>query len=121
MVAPQAPHIERPDPDPVPLKPSKPKVAGAWLVDLTNNRRYDLCQGNTLIGRSDKNDIVVKDPAMSRDHAQIRESHGHFTLYDMGSKTGTQLNGRKMRDRQVLQNGDEITLGDTMLKFVSSD
>lgn len=103
-----------------PPKPAKPTVQYAWLVDLSNNRRFDLCEGTTYIGRSaEKTDIVLTDPAVSRLHAQIREAHGHFTLSDLDSSSGTLLNGRRIRVPQVLQNGDRITLGDTVLQFVT--
>ena len=108
----------RPAPPP---KPSRPAVQYAWLVDITNNRRFDLFEGTTRIGRDSESDIMLSDPAVSRPHAQIRETHGHFTLTDMGSSSGTLLNGKKLRSPLVLQNGDEITLGDTVLRFVSSN
>jgi hypothetical protein len=110
----------RPQPPPAPVRPKKRAVGYAWLMDLTNNRRNDLYEDTTTIGRSSDNDIYLTDQAVSRNHAQIRESHGHFTLSDVGSRTGTLLNGRKIRASQVLQNNDEITLGDTVLRFVSS-
>jgi hypothetical protein len=102
-------------------RPHRAPVVDAWLVDRANNRRYDLYPGSTHIGRkSDGNDHMLADPAVSKEHIQIKEAHGHFTLYDLGSKTGTLLNGRKLRAPQVLQDGDEITIGDTVLKFISS-
>jgi len=103
-----------------PPKPSCPKLSYAWLIDTANNRQYDLCQDTTRIGRGDDLDIVIKDPAISRSHASIREAYGHCTLSDIGAKSGILLNDRKLRGPQVLQNGDEITLGDTILRFVSS-
>jgi hypothetical protein len=103
-----------------PMKPSKPTLQFAWLMDLTNNRRYDVCEGITQIGRSADNDIYLTDQSVSRRHVQIRETQGHCTLSDLGSKSGTLLNGQKLRNPRVLQNGDEIMLGDTVLKFVSS-
>jgi len=101
-----------------PLPPTKPVVSFAWLVDSQNNRRYDLCEDSTLLGRGKDNDIMLADPAAGRQHARIRETNGHFTLYDLGSSNGTFLNGKKLRAPQVLQNGDLISLGDTNLKFV---
>lgn len=98
----------------------RPTINYAWLVDVSNdNRRYDLYEGTTRIGRDNESDVVLKDPSVSRPHAQIRESHGHFTLTDMGSSSGTLLNGKKLRTPLVLQNGDEITLGDTVLRFIT--
>jgi FHA domain len=106
---------------PIPQKPSRPALQYAWLVDMTNNRRYDLHENTTRIGRSGECDIMLTDQAVSRLHAQIRESSGHFTLSDLDSSSGTLLNGKKLRSPLVLQNGDEITVGDTVLRFVSSN
>lgn len=114
--APGAPSTARPH---VP-KPEKPKVSNAWLVDLSNGHRHDLCQGNTRIGRSPENDIILGDQSVSRLHAQIREMKGICTLSDLNSKSGTLLNGKPVRHPQVLENGDKITLGDTVLQFVSA-
>lgn len=98
-------------------RPARQK-AGAWLVDTANNRRYDLLIGDTRLGRkSEANDVVLADPATSKEHALIREVNGHFTLYDRGSRTGTTVNGKRLRGPLMLEDGDEITLGDTTLKF----
>lgn len=105
---------------PAPRKPAKRTVQSAWLVDQENNRRYDLCVDATLIGRLAENDIMLADPAVSKRHAQIREAHGHFTISDLGSASGTYVNGKKLHAPLVLQSSDEITLGDTQLKFISS-
>ena len=109
-----------PAPPPPPPGHGKPAVSYAWLVDEAHNRRYDLYEGVTRIGRGNENEIMLTDPAVSRNHAQIREAHGHFTLSDMSSRTGTLLNGKKLSQPFVLQSGDEIVLGDSVLRFVSS-
>jgi len=94
----------------------------AWLVDTVNNRRYDLLVGDTRVGRkSDVNDVVLGDPTVGREHCLIREANGHFTLYDRGSHSGTFVNGKRLRGPLMLENGDEITLGDVALRFVSSN
>ncbi|MEW5870558.1 MAG: FHA domain-containing protein [Chloroflexota bacterium] len=103
-----------------PTRPAKPVIQYAWLVDMTNNRRYDLCEDTTRIGRGSDNDIVISDPAISRIHSQIREINGHCTLSDLDSRTGTLLNGKRIRTPQALQNGDKITIGDTVLQFVTA-
>jgi hypothetical protein len=103
-----------------PVRSHRKAVQYAWLMDLTHNHRYDLFEDITSIGRAGDNDIYLPDQAVSRKHAQIREFSGHFTLSDIGSSTGTLLNGKKIRAPQVLQNGDEVVLGDTVLKFVTS-
>jgi hypothetical protein len=107
-------------PPPPPPPPAKPK-ASAWLVDEGANRTYQLNQGDTRVGRGRQaNDLVFVDKAVSREHLLIREEHGHFTLYDRGSKTGTHVNGRRMDSPLLLAHDDVIEIGDTRLRFITS-
>lgn len=109
-----------PQPRPEPVAPSRRKVSNAWLVDRSKNHQHPLFEGMTKIGRSDA-DIVINDAAMSRPHAAIKQDRGRFILSDIGSSYGTFLNGNKLDTPQVLEDGDEITLGNTVLIFKSTD
>ena len=62
------------------------------------------------IGRSLSNDFVVKDPRVSKRHAQIRHDNGILYLEDLQSAWGTSVNGKKIRTI-VLQDGDELRFG----------
>lgn len=110
-----------PAPQAPPPRANRVKIGYAWLVDESHNRRYDLFQGVTRIGRSAENDIVLADKAVSRKgHAQISESSGHFRLSDIGGKSSVLLNERSLGQPAILQNSDKITVGDTVLVFVTS-
>jgi len=114
--------IPSPPPSPPPVREEarpKPK-AQAWLVG--NGRNYQLNQGETTIGRHSTNDIqLTGDPTIGRQHAKIVEQNGHFRLYDLGSKNGTRVNGRLIRQPIELEHGDEIQFGDsTILRLVTS-
>jgi hypothetical protein len=72
----------------------------------------------TNLGRdAQRNEIVLDDPAASREHARIKLENGQFVLYDLASSGGTQVNGANIV-RQPLANGDAIQIGDTQLAFV---
>ena len=74
-------------------------------------------QGVTL-GRSRQCDVVLNDPNVSRQHAEIRPRWrllGAST--DLGSTNGSQLNGRRIDGPEVLQPGDEIELGASVITF----
>ena len=101
-------------------KPSKPKLNYAWFVDLTHNHQLPLYEGTTTIGRSSRNDVVVDDDAISKEHIKIVESNGHCTIIDVGSKFGSLVNGKRLRAQRTLQNEDEVVLGDTKLKFITT-
>ncbi len=54
--------------------------------------------GNITIGRSDKNDIVLTEPRVSRKHAVIEwlEPTDVYVICDTGSSNGTYLNNNKL-------------------------
>ena len=48
-------------------------------------------------------DIVLDDPNVSRQHAEIRPRGGSWVLTDLGSTNGSRLNGRRIDGSEVLQ------------------
>jgi D-serine deaminase-like pyridoxal phosphate-dependent protein len=72
--------------------------------------------GTATIGRLPECEVVVHDPGASRRHAQLREQQGTWTLTDLGSTNGTQLNGQTVQQRAMVD-GDRITIGTTVLEF----
>jgi pSer/pThr/pTyr-binding forkhead associated (FHA) protein len=63
------------------------------------------------VGRDPGNDIVLRDPKVSRHHAEIVFERGFFVLHDLASANGTYVNGKRVRSQITLQSGDEIRLG----------
>ncbi len=76
----------------------------------------DLQTGSNTIGRQSTNSIPVKDSTLSRLHCEILLEGRTATLVDKGSRNGTLLNGRKVAT-QVLNPGDKISIGATLLWF----
>src|SRR5439155_18843305 len=62
------------------------------------------------IGRDPGCDVVVPGGRVSRHHARIELLGGPHRLTDLDSVNGTQVSGRKVRSRVVLEPGDEIQL-----------
>ena len=77
---------------------------------------WELAQPVTLIGRSRRCDVVLGDPNVSRQHAEVRRDGERFVLRDLGSTNGTRVNGREVR-QAVLRHGDRIELATTELRF----
>jgi len=73
------------------------------------------------IGRNNDNDIVIKDPYVSNQHAKIILDEEYFFLEDSDSANGTYFNGDRLADAVKLKNGDRIRLGQVEFLFVSSD
>ena len=72
--------------------------------------------GTATIGRLPECEVVVHDPGASRRHAQIRGQGDAWTVTDLGSTNGTQVNGQTMQQRS-LATGDRITIGTTVIEF----
>lgn len=89
----------------------------ARLIDRKTRREHELSSMRMLIGRESTNDIVVRDPNVSRTHAELRLEHGSsWVLTDLGSTNGTFVNGREIT-AQTLRDGDRIDIGVTSLLF----
>lgn len=63
------------------------------------------------IGRGNQNDIILRDPYVSKKHLKIVEDEGKYFLEDLKSANGTYLNNQKVLDVTMLKNGDRIKLG----------
>jgi hypothetical protein len=73
------------------------------------------------IGRGYDNDFIVADPHASANHCVIRVHEQGFIIEDLASENGTIINGKnKIVGQTVLHSGDELTIGRTRLRFVSS-
>jgi hypothetical protein len=68
------------------------------------------------MGRADSNTICLKDAKVSRQHAQIQQHGKQYIVVDLSSSNGTFVNGEKIEEH-VLQNNDEIQIGDYILQF----
>ena len=69
------------------------------------------------IGRSKEAECVLRDPNVSRRHAELRRaSTGDWTIADLGSTNGVKVNGRRVASTR-LSPGDEVTVGTTTFLF----
>lgn len=84
---------------------------------LLDGQRLVVGPGGVTIGRSRQADIVLSDPNVSRQHAEIRPRGGSWVLVDLGSTNGSRINGHPVQGPEVVRPGDEIELGSTRLRF----
>ena len=75
-----------------------------------------LSEKEISIGRDSSNDLWVPDRALSRRHCLLVNQSEQFILRDLGSKNGTLVNGVPVTE-QVLRDGDQITIGDSVFVF----
>jgi len=89
----------------------------ALLINRQANRTYELTHPEMRLGRSSDNDIKLDSEKVSRRHALILLEGDTFYIQDLGSANGTFVNGKQVRDRVPLHNGDEVRLGDQTFLF----
>lgn len=89
--------------------------ADAWLVDERWFKAYPL-GADTTLGRGAENTIILRDPAVSRLHAEIKKHQSGYVLHTYGS-SGTKLNGIRVDAESPLQESDVIEIAFTTLRF----
>ncbi len=82
------------------------------LVFVQGSEQKNMVLNRTpfTVGRKVDKDLVIADPRVSRDHAQILQEGSDFFLEDLGSKHGTFVNGERIQ-RQKLERGDRLEFG----------
>lgn len=93
--------------------------AGAGSLVLPTGDRVPLGDDVITLGRLPESTIVLADPNVSRAHAEIRPRGSGYVVVDMGSTNGTRVNGVRVAE-QELRDGDEVTLGNTRMRFEAS-
>jgi transcriptional regulator with GAF, ATPase, and Fis domain len=76
--------------------------------------------GTTQIGSSQSSSLVLPVNAVSRAHAELARERGVWVLRDKNSTNGTFVDGHRIREAR-LEHGQELRIGDTILKFISSE
>jgi ABC-type multidrug transport system ATPase subunit len=107
-----------------PAPPTHPATA-LWPTHPAANR---LPTGTTrvleralLIGRSDDNDVVIRDLRVSRHHAELRGlGGGRFQLTDVGSNNGTFVNGQRITS-EVVTEADVIGIGAATFRLAGDE
>lgn len=78
---------------------------------------YKLVGAKISIGRSKKNDLVLdKDEKCSRQQAVINFNKSHYTIKDVSNRTSLKINDKPQLE-SILQDGDTVEFGDTILRF----
>lgn len=70
-----------------------------------------IARSKFFIGRSPECHLTVASEAVSRHHCAILVGKGVVAVHDLGSRTGTFLNGVKVEKQKRLQSGDKIRVG----------
>ncbi len=87
------------------------------VVTKTLSGSFRLVDREYTIGRASAADIFLPHPSVSRRHARIVPRGGAHVLSDLGSTSGTLVNGAKIGAERALRQGDLIGLGDVELRY----
>jgi hypothetical protein len=101
------------DPQPHPI------MIEAYLI-LPNKELFPLRRTITQIGRKNDNHLIIDNPTISRNHAQIRNVNGNFMIFDLNSTSGTFVNGVRVH-QALLRSGDVISIANYPLVYGVED
>lgn len=105
----------RPQPRPAPAR-----TAPARLVVVEGSLRgttLNLGQAPVLIGRSPECTLVLTDDFASGRHARLTPVDGGWTVEDLGSTNGTQLDGAPLGGPRPAQAGSQLKIGRTVIEL----
>jgi hypothetical protein len=89
------------------------------LVRIDGDRSITHALGRrTRIGRAPGCELHIDSSSVSRHHALILAGTREAIIEDLNSTNGVILNGRKVT-RQVLNDGDIVTIGDIQFRYVA--
>jgi diguanylate cyclase (GGDEF)-like protein len=96
---------------------------GACIVVIYGpelGKRIELGAAAFQIGRTAKNDLFIDQESVSRNHARITFDGSTHWLQDLKSTNGTYLNDQTI-DESPLRDGDQIRIGQSILKFMTGE
>src|SRR4029079_19238216 len=91
-------------------------TAASYLVYEIERRAYPLSDQPFMIRPDANRGIVIREPAVSRSHAEVKRDGEDYVLNATGA-TGTKLNGTPVTTPQILTDGDRIEIGTAEISF----
>lgn len=99
-----------------PLNASTSEGNGPLLIVIAGSARGRSVRvdGTITIGRDERNNLPIPDPALSRQHCVIERQADRVVVRDTASKNGVFVNGCPVTER-TLTDGDQVRIGDSAL------
>ncbi|MCA9610045.1 MAG: diguanylate cyclase [Myxococcales bacterium] len=108
-----------------PLEELRPQTKGSdCLVVIYSSdarqfgKRYILGDEPLTMGRGQENRIVLDNDSVSRRHCRAEKRGAQWYVVDLDSTNGTYVNDQQVTEL-ALRRGDQIKIGDTIVKFLS--
>ena len=97
--------------------PRQPQRPLAELVDVVTGETHSIDRAQCVIGRERAvSDVALRDPNVSRRHAELTFTGSDWSIEDLNSTNGTLVNNRRIT-RCPLRNGDLLTFGLSTFEF----
>ncbi|MEO6102358.1 MAG: GGDEF domain-containing protein [Pseudoxanthomonas sp.] len=81
-------------------------------------RRADVHEQAVVVGRSQEGDLHIPHKSVSRQHCHIWRDGDEYRIRDLQATNATRVNDQPIQEC-VLVDGDHITVGESILKFIS--
>jgi len=101
--------------------PERPAPRSACLVVIHGEglgQRVDIGDGVVRIGRSDDADLCIPHRSVSREHCTVWREGGACRIRDLGATNPVLVNDEPAGERELCD-GDHVTVGESILKFIS--
>ena len=97
----------------------KTKKIRLLMTDSYGKQKEIICNidSSIFVGRDKMCQIHTDDDKMSRQHFAIESTQLGFYVMDLDTLNGTMVNGVRLTERQLLQEGDVITAGREKFEF----
>ncbi|MBK8169374.1 MAG: GGDEF domain-containing protein [Sandaracinaceae bacterium] len=82
-------------------------------------KRHVLAANQLNFGRGSENDVQLENDSVSRRHCRVEQRKGAWYAVDLDSTNGTYVNDELINKEVQLRRGDQIKVGDTILKYLS--
>lgn len=76
---------------------------------------FELAKDVVTLGRDVNNDLVINDAEVSRNHGRLTSQSGGYLIEDLASTNGTFVNGQRLIGPKLLNPGDVVGLGETIV------
>lgn len=116
------------DPDPITTQltllsagPRRTAPRSACVVVIHGEglgKRADIEDRPVTVGRSQEADLHIPHKSVSRQHCEIRREGEAYRIRDLDATNRTRVNDQPVTET-LLADGDHITLGECILKFIS--
>ncbi|CAG8652136.1 278_t:CDS:2, partial [Gigaspora rosea] len=99
---------------------SKEDACLTVIQGSSQNKYFFLPLGDTSIGRSNSNDIIIKDQKIAREHARIKCYQGKVVIFDLGFESGIFVNDERLKSRisRTLEKDDKIKIGRSVFQYL---